>query len=98
MWDYREESQVYHRGRCNHCGALTPEFPTPDRVRLWMDLNEWEQVSPVAHYCPCCGKKKGGEEMISRDYVKRHGYGKLTPVKGEPVTDIMYFENGGQFQ
>ena len=57
MWDYREESQVYHRGRCNHCGALTPEFGTPDMVRKWMWENDWCHPSPVSMYCPRCNRR-----------------------------------------
>jgi len=37
-------------------------------------------------------------EMISPDYAARHGYDELTPVEGDPVTDILYFENGGEFR
>jgi len=37
-------------------------------------------------------------EMVSPDYAARYGYDELTPMAGEPMTDILYFENGGQFR
>ena len=49
------------------------------------------EVCDTCRFQPIC-------EMISPDYAKRHGYDELTPVEGEPVTDILYFENGGEFQ
>lgn len=49
------------------------------------------EICDTCRFQPMC-------EMIAPDYAKRHGYDELTPVEGEPVTDILYFENGGQFQ